>query len=127
MKIKQLLYFGFALIMLNTTACNRKLACEHIKSDKESFRASGIAYSSKQDLAYEKALHIAKRNLIREIAKDVSTKSGVGEKLIIDSLEQGISIRELEVVCKHHDKHKGSYRSSVAIEMRRDKLLRFYD
>jgi hypothetical protein len=127
MKIKHLFFIGFAVVMLSTTACNRKLACEHIETDKEAFRASGVAYSAKQDVAYEKALHIAKRNLIREIAKDVSTKSGVGEQLIIDSLEKGISVHELEVVCKHHDKHKGSFRSSVAVEMNRDKLLRFYD
>jgi hypothetical protein len=127
MKFKQIIFIGFALVMLSTTACNRKLACEHIKTDKEAFRASGVAYSARQDVAYEKALHIAKRNLIREIAKDVSTKSGVGEKLIIDSLEKGITVHELEVVCKHHDKYKGSFRSSVAVEMNRDKLLRFYD
>jgi uncharacterized protein (UPF0210 family) len=127
MKIKHLFFIGFAVFMLSTTACNRKLACEHIETDKEAFRASGVAYSAKQDVAYEKALHIAKRNLIREIADDVSTKSGVGKQLIIDTLREGITIHELDVVCKHHDKHKGSFRSSVAVEMNRDKLLRFYD
>ncbi|MEA1873165.1 MAG: hypothetical protein U9N51_01890 [Bacteroidota bacterium] len=127
MRIKTLLHLGLAFVMLNTIACNRKLTCEHIETDKTSFRASGVAYSAKQDVAYEKALHIAKRNLIREIAKDVSTKSGVGQQLIIDSLKKGITVHELEVVCKHHDKHKGSFRSSVAVEMNRDKLLRFYD
>ena len=127
MKIKQILILGFAVTMVTNVACNRKLPCEAISSDKDHFRASGVAFSSKEDLAYEKALHMAKRNLIKVIAKDISEKSGAGEQLIIDSLQKGIKLSDLDIVCRHNDKHKGSFRCSVAVEVSSSKLLHYYD
>lgn len=118
---------GFAVTMLTNMACNRKLPCEALTSDNDFYRASGVAYSSKEDLAYEKALHMAKRNLIKVIAKDVSERSGAGEQLIIDSLVKGIKVTDLDIVCKHNDKHKGSFRCSVAVEINSEKLLHYYD
>lgn len=127
MKLKHVFILGFAVTLLTQVSCNRKLPCEKLTSDTEYYRASGVAYSSKEDLAYEKAMHIAKRNLIKVIAKDVSQKSGAGEQLIIDSLEKGIKLHELEVICRRNDKHKGSFRCSVAVEMSSSKLLHYYD
>lgn len=127
MKLNKLLLIGFAVTLLSSIACNRKLPCEALSSDKEFYRASGVAYSSKEDLAYEKALHMAKRNLIKTISKDIATKTGTGEQLILDSLSKGIKLSDLEIICKHNDKHKGSFRCSIAVEISSNKLLHHYD
>jgi hypothetical protein len=117
MKLKLWLFSGFAALMLLTTACSPKLPCEKISSDENYYRVSGVAFSQKRDLAQEKALNIAKRNLVHEIAKDLHKKTGMNEQLLLDTLKKGIKVHELEVVCKHTDRHKGSFRCSVAIEM----------
>ncbi len=126
MKVNRLLMIGFAITMLLNVACNRKLPCTKIKADKTHYRASGEAYAPKEDLAYEKALLIAKENLVQNIAKDISSKTGVAPKLLSDSLSKGIKLSQLEVICKHKKKYKGSYRCSVAIEIESRKLIHFY-
>jgi hypothetical protein len=117
----------FSVVMLLDSACSRKLSCSHIQCDTEYYRASGEAYSTNQDLAYEKALHSAKNMLVREISKDIHEKSGAGEQLLNKTLSSGLTMKEMKVVCKHIDKHKGSYRCSVALEINKKDMLRFYD
>ncbi len=126
MKVNKLLMIGIAITMLLNLACNRKLPCSKIKTDKTHYRASGEAYAPKEDLAYEKALLIAKENLVQNIAKDISIKSGIAPKLINDSLNKGIKLSDLEIICKHKKKYKGAYRCSVAIEIESRKLIHFY-
>src|SRR6056297_1566282 len=117
MKLKLWLFSGFVALMLLATACSPKLPCEKISSDGNFYRVSGVAFSQKRDLAQEKALNIAKHNLVHEIAKDLHKKTGVNEQLLMDTLKKGIKVHELEVVCKHTDRHKGAFRYSLAIEM----------
>jgi hypothetical protein len=117
MKIKPFILFGFVFLLVVTTGCNRKLPCERITSDENYYRASGMAFSQRRDLAEEKALNVAKKNLVKEIARDLNKKTGMSEQLLLDSLKKGIKIHDLEMVCKHNDKHKGSFRCSLAIEM----------
>ncbi|MEA3448343.1 MAG: hypothetical protein U9Q98_07840 [Bacteroidota bacterium] len=117
MKITGILLTGFAFFLVLTTGCNRKLPCEKISSDAHFYRASGVAFSQRRDLAEDKAINVAKRNLVKEIARDLHKKTGMSEQLLMDSLKKGIKIQELEVVCKHNDRHKGSFRCSLAIEM----------
>jgi hypothetical protein len=117
MTIKNITLTSFAVAILLITGCNRKLPCEKISSNAHFYRASGVAFSQKRDLAEEKAINVAKRNLVKEIARDLHKKTGMSEQLLMDSLKKGIKIHDLEVVCKHNDRHKGSYRCSLAIEM----------
>ncbi|MFO7878743.1 MAG: hypothetical protein ACQES0_01780 [Bacteroidota bacterium] len=117
MKSKQGIFLLLAAIVLVSAGCNRKLPCEKISSDNSFYRASGVAFSQRRDMAQEKALNVAKRNLVKEIATDMHKKTGVSEKLLMDTLKKGITIQDMEVVCKHIDRHKGSFRCSLAIEM----------
>ncbi|MGC9332409.1 MAG: hypothetical protein ACP5DZ_11125 [Bacteroidales bacterium] len=125
MTIKRFLLTVFAFFLVLTTGCNRKLPCEKIPGDTHFYRASGVAFSQKRDLAEEKAINVAKRNLVKEIARDLHKKTGMSEQLLMDSLIKGIKIQELEVVCKHTDKHKGSFRCSLAIEMPVERFSKF--
>jgi hypothetical protein len=127
LKFKHYIFLGLAFFLLVASSCSTKLTCEKIHSDNNFYRASGVAFSSKEDLAYEKALNIAKRKLIMEIAKDISKKSGLSEQLLVDTIRNGIKIQDIEVVCRHNDKHKGSYKCSIAIEMSQSKFLHFYE
>ncbi len=117
MTIKNTSLTSFAVALLLITGCNRKLPCERITSDENYYRASGMAFSQRRDLAEEKALNVAKKNLVKEIARDLNKKTGMSEQLLLDSLKKGIKIHDLEMVCKHNDKHKGSFRCSLALEM----------
>lgn len=116
--LSALISFTAVIFMtLNFTSCNNKIPCKNIDSDKEFYRASAVAYSNKRDMAEEKAVMIAKKHLVKEIADDMVKKTGIGEKLLYDSLKKGITMKELEVVCKKIDRKKGSFRCSIALEI----------
>lgn len=127
LKFRNNIFLGLAFFLFVVSSCSTKLTCEKINSDNNFYRASGVAFSAKEDLAYEKALNIAKRKLIKEIAKDISKKSGLSEQILVDTIKNGIKVKDIEVVCRHNNKHKGSYQCSIAIEMSRSKFLHFYE
>ena len=114
------------IFILNFTACHNKIPCKNIDSDKEFYRASAVAYSNKRDIAEEKAVMIAKKHLIKEIADDMVKKTGINEKLLYDSLKKGITMRQLEVVCKKVQRKKGSFRCSIALEVPASKFSKLH-
>lgn len=116
---KSLQLFTAGLFITLMISCGPGLECTDVTSGEEVYRASAIAFSTRRNLAEDKAFIDAKKNLLEEITAEIKTHSGMSEDLIRHAVKKGISMKRIDIVCSDCKRMKGGHKCSIAIEMKK--------